>query len=102
MYNSRISRKFERMFPNAKQPHDYSKSPSIPPMVDLTTILPVSKILCLDQPFPLHLILQHLVNATEKLLHDKNYDGPDYEEMEHSVKRAKEIIALFNPDNVIE
>lgn len=44
-----------------------------------------------DKPFPLVDVLQHLINASEKLLHKHNYDGGDYEEIEICVKRAKEI-----------
>jgi hypothetical protein len=95
---SRINRKFERTFPNAKQPHDYSKTASLPPMVDLTTILPVSQILGLNQPWPLVDVLKKLVEASEILLHKKSYDGHGYEEINQAVDRAKEIIALLNPD----
>ena len=47
----------------------------------------------LDNPYPLSIVLGFLIKATEYLLNKNNYDGPDYEEMEISVKRAKEIIA---------
>lgn len=42
-------------------------------------------------PFPLKDVLNRLANATEILLHNKNYDGSDYEELGICVKRAKEI-----------
>lgn len=38
--SSRINRKFERMFPNAKQPGDYSKSQNIQ-QTDCYTMLPL-------------------------------------------------------------
>lgn len=46
----------------------------------------------LDDPFPLKDVLQHLVNASEHLLHKKSYDGGDYEEIGICINRAKEII----------
>lgn len=51
-----------------------------------------ANILRLDKPFPLKDILSRLVKASEYLLNDKNYDGPDYEELGHCVTGAKEVI----------
>lgn len=42
----------------------------------------------MEKAFPLHDALKYLIIATEILLHKKDYDGPDYEEMEHSIKSA--------------
>ena len=46
----------------------------------------------LTEPWNLQDILKQLVEATDKLLIDKGYDGHDYEEMEQASKFAKEII----------
>ena len=45
-----------------------------------------------DDPFSLHDVLKRLSGATKYLLDKKDYDGPDYEELEICVLRAKEII----------
>jgi hypothetical protein len=42
--------------------------------------------------WPLNDVLKYLIRGTEILLHKKDYDGLDYEEMNICVKRAKEII----------
>lgn len=49
-----------------------------------------------SQAFPLNDVLKYLVRGTEILLQKKDYDGPDYEEMNHCVKRAKEIMQGFD------
>lgn len=45
-----------------------------------------------DNPYPLRDVLERLIWATEYLLHIKNYDGHNYEELGQSVRRAKEIM----------
>jgi uncharacterized coiled-coil protein SlyX len=60
----------------------------------------------------LHDVLKYLVRGTELLLHKKDYDGPDYEEMNHCVKQAKEIMqskptvdaenGIFKPEHIIQ
>lgn len=49
-----------------------------------------------DQPWPLNEVLGKLIEAAEILLHRKNYDGPDHEEIFLSVKRAKEYQLFLN------
>jgi hypothetical protein len=44
-----------------------------------------------DNPWPLVDVLKKLSDAAKILLNRKNYDGPDYEEIEICVKRAEEI-----------
>ena len=46
-------------------------------------------------PYPLISVLQRLVFATEYLLNKKDYDGHNYEELEQSVRRAIETIAIL-------
>jgi len=50
----------------------------------------------LDDPFTLKNVLAFLAKATDYLLRVKDYDGPDYEELEICVRRAKEIIKINN------
>ena len=49
-------------------------------------------ILGLDNPYPLRIVLEKLKWATNYLLHEKNYDGHAYEELNQCVRRAEEII----------
>ena len=53
-------------------------------------------ILGLDNPYPLRDVLERLKWATNYLLHEKNYDGHSYEELNQCVRRANEIIAMLN------
>lgn len=46
-------------------------------------------------PYPLEDVLKDLKWATEYLLIKKSYDGHKYEELEQSVRRANEIIAIL-------
>lgn len=46
-----------------------------------------------DSAWPLNEVLEKLISASEYLLHKKDYDGPDYEEIEICVKRAKQILS---------
>lgn len=49
-----------------------------------------------DQPYNTIEVLTRLVWASEYLLHEKSYDGHNYEEIGISVNRAKELIAGLN------
>lgn len=62
----------------------------------------VSMPLGLDNPYPLKSVLEKLIEATEILLHQKSYDGPNYEELEMCVRRAKEIIRQISIEQPIE
>ncbi len=60
----------------------------------------LAKIMGIDNPWPLHDVLKRLSDAAEYLLNKKDYDGPDYEEIQTSSKRAKEImqaLSSFSP-----
>lgn len=59
--------------------------------------LPVDEILRLDQPWPLKDILAKLIEASDILLHDKNYDGHGWENISHATEEAKKIKALLEP-----
>jgi hypothetical protein len=51
----------------------------------------------LDNPWPLYDVLQKLIWASEYLLNEKSYDGGNYEEISHCVKRGKEILKKIKP-----
>ena len=53
------------------------------------------KITCFYQPYNLTEILSRLVFATDYLLHVKNYDGHNHEELNQSINRAKEILQFL-------
>ncbi len=57
--------------------------------------LPINDILGVTEPWPLYEVLKKLEEASEILLHKKNYDGHGWEEIHHAAKRAKEIISIF-------
>lgn len=56
----------------------------------------VSDLKGVNNPFPLGSVLKRLSEATKILLHKKDYDGPDYEELNVCAKRAEEIIKQNN------
>ena len=58
-----------------------------------------NNILGLDNPYPLHIVLEKLKWATNYLLHKKNYDGHGYEELNQCVRRAEEIISCLKELN---
>ena len=51
----------------------------------------------IDSPFPLLEIIKRLSGAVEYLLHRKDYDGPDYEELQICIKEAKKFISESSP-----
>lgn len=58
-----------------------------------------SLLLGLDNPFPLVDVLSQLKWATEYLLHKKDYDGHNHEELNQCVRRAKEIVEHLGGSN---
>ncbi len=62
-------------------------------------VLEQYNILGLDNPYPLHIVLDKLKWATNYLLHKKNYDGMFYEELNQCVRRAEEIISCLKELN---
>jgi len=64
----------------------------------------LSDLLGEDTPWPLSSILKRLIDAAEILLNKKDYDGPDWEEIHHSVNRGKEILnrLTHDPSEAIE
>jgi hypothetical protein len=59
-------------------------------------LFPIDEIIGMDKAWPLVDVLYKLVEASEILLHKKNYDGHGWEEIEHCIKRGKEIIQIFD------
>jgi len=58
--------------------------------------LPIAEILGEDQPWPLTDVLKKLIEASEILLHKKNYDGHGWEEIRHAVEVAKQKVRLLS------
>jgi|WetSurMetagenome_2_1015567.scaffolds.fasta_scaffold00103_17 hypothetical protein len=52
----------------------------------------IEKLLESDNSWSTIDVLKKLIEATEILLHEKNYDGHGWEEISHCVKRGKEIL----------
>ena len=48
-----------------------------------------------DKSWPLKDVLDKLIEASEILLHEKNYDRHGWEEISHCVKRGKEIVSIL-------
>ena len=57
--------------------------------------LPIAEIIGADQPWSLYDVLNKLIEASDILLHKKNYDGHGWEEIYHAAKRARYIAGLF-------
>ena len=57
--------------------------------------LPIEKVLRLDQPFNLEEILKGLVEASDILLHKKDYDGHGWEHLEYCYRHAKDVIRVL-------
>lgn len=57
--------------------------------------LPIAEIIGADQPWSLYDVLNKLIEASDILLHKKNYDGHGWEEIFHAAQRAKQIARLF-------
>jgi predicted metalloenzyme YecM len=58
-------------------------------------LLPINKILGLDQPWALIDVMKKLIEVTDILLHEKNYDRHGWEEIEHCLGRGKEIVKML-------
>ena len=56
---------------------------------------PVKQMLA-KEPFTLIDILETLNKATNILLHEKDYDGNDYEQMEYCLRRSQLIVESGN------
>lgn len=53
---------------------------------------PLGKVLRLGEPYNLKTILKDLIFATNYLLHEKNYDGHNYEELNQSVNFGNDLM----------
>ncbi len=56
----------------------------------------------LNNPWPTKDVLAKLIWATEYLLHEKNYDGHNHEELNRCVNRGKEILKELSKEQVPE
>jgi hypothetical protein len=54
-------------------------------------IIDLDKILRIDQPYNLQEVFKGLIEATDILLHKKDYDGHGWEELEYCYNQAKVI-----------
>ena len=62
----------------------------------ITLIMLYSDILGLDNSWSLKDVLKKLIEASEILLHQKNYDGHGWEEINHCVERGKSIVSTLS------
>jgi hypothetical protein len=62
---------------------------------DVMLSLPLNEILRLDQPWPLVDVLKKLIEASDILLHEKNYDRNGWEEHEHCFREGNKIVELL-------
>jgi transcriptional regulator with XRE-family HTH domain len=74
------------------------KQPSYTTVV--TLIMLYSDILGLDNSWSLKDVLKKLIEASEILLHQKNYDGHGWEEINHCVERGKAIVSTLSSNEV--
>jgi transcriptional regulator with XRE-family HTH domain len=70
------------------------KQPSYTTVV--TLIMLYSDVLGLDNSWSLKDVLKKLIEASEILLHQKNYDGHGWEEINHCVERGKSIVSTLS------
>jgi hypothetical protein len=56
----------------------------------------LQSVLALDNAWCLKDVLKKLIEASEILLHQKNYDGHGWEEINHCVERGKEIVSILS------
>jgi hypothetical protein len=60
--------------------------------------LPINEIIGLNEPYSLRDILLKLVEASNILMHEKNYDGTGWEFISKTTELANEKIALLSND----
>ena len=56
----------------------------------------LQSVLALDNAWCLKDVMKKLIEASEILLHQKNYDGHGWEEISHCVDRGKEIVSILS------
>ena len=56
----------------------------------------LQSVLALDNAWCLKDVMKKLIEASEILLHQKNYDGHGWEEINHCVERGKEIVSILS------
>ena len=62
-----------------------------------TAVMPsLQSVMALDNAWCLKDVLKKLIEASEILLLQKNYDGHGWEEISHCVDRGKEIVSILS------
>lgn len=62
-----------------------------------TAVMPtLQSVLALDNAWCLKDVLKKLIEASEILLLQKNYDGHGWEEISHCIDRGKEIVSILS------
>lgn len=74
------------------------RQPSYTTVVTLISLY--SDVIGLNNPWSLRDVLANLIGAAEVLLHQKNYDGHGWEEINHCVERGKEIVSILSGKHV--
>jgi len=65
------------------------------PLPNTIPSLVLDKILRLNQPYNLAEVLKGLIDATDILLHKRDYDGAGWERLEYCYRFGKEIVEEF-------
>lgn len=74
--------------------HAQSTSKPVEPKTSVTYEF-IEKILRLHEPYSLSEVLKALIEASDILLHKKDYDGDGWERLEYAFRHAKEINAIL-------
>jgi hypothetical protein len=62
----------------------------------MNTVPSLESVLALDNPWCLRDVLKKLIEASEILLQQKDYDGHGWEEISHCVDRGNEIVSILS------
>lgn len=68
----------------------------IPQLLETAVMPSLQSVLALDNAWCLKDVMKKLIEASEILLHQKNYDGHGWEEISHCVDRGKEIVSILS------
>jgi hypothetical protein len=68
----------------------------IPQLLETAVMPSLQSVLALDNAWCLKDVMKKLIEASEILLHQKNYDGHGWEEINHCVERGKEIVSILS------
>jgi hypothetical protein len=68
----------------------------IPQLLETAVMPSLQSVLAMDNAWCLKDVMKKLIEASEILLHQKNYDGHGWEEINHCVERGKEIVSILS------